>query len=215
VLLPASPSYAQSPPPSAAAPAPLPTPGFMPPYEVTRTVRAAGFEPLAPPLRVGATYVLRATDFRGILMRVVVDARSGAIRAANRIVSPTEPYGPIGMVAPPYGMPAPYGALPDADGVAMAPDEGALPPSPLAPGRGPPPRPSVHPAGPYPAVLAPPLPRPRPADLAARESKAAGKPVERPPVSPDAQPSATATAPPPPVSPPAASKRPPPPPINE
>ena len=47
----------------------------MPPYEVTKLVRSAGFDPLAPPLREGSTYVLRATDFRGILMRVVVDAQ--------------------------------------------------------------------------------------------------------------------------------------------
>ncbi|HXW42133.1 MAG TPA: hypothetical protein VEK75_13070, partial [Xanthobacteraceae bacterium] len=47
-----------------------PPPGFVPPYEVMRTVRAAGFDPLALPLREGTTYVVRATDFRGILMRV-------------------------------------------------------------------------------------------------------------------------------------------------
>ena len=68
------------------AAAPPPLPGFMPAFEITRIVRAAGFDPLAPPLREGTTYVIRATDFRGILMRVVVDARSGAVRAVNRIV---------------------------------------------------------------------------------------------------------------------------------
>ena len=78
MLLAIAPGRAQSPPP---------LPGFVPPYEITRIVRTAGFDPLAPPLREGTTYVLRATDFRGILMRVVVDARSGAIRAVNRIVS--------------------------------------------------------------------------------------------------------------------------------
>ena len=51
-----------------------------------RTLRSAGFDPLAPPLREGATYVARATDYRGILMRVVLDARTGAIRDANRII---------------------------------------------------------------------------------------------------------------------------------
>lgn len=72
-----------------------------------RTVRAAGLRPLEPPLREGRTYVLRATDYRGILMHVVLDARTGAIRDVTRIV------GPGGMVPPggpgPYG-PAPYGA---------------------------------------------------------------------------------------------------------
>ena len=51
-----------------------------------RTLRSAGFDPLAPPLREGTIYVARATDYRGILMRVVLDARTGAIRDANRIV---------------------------------------------------------------------------------------------------------------------------------
>ncbi len=111
LMLTAVPSRAEPPPVSAAAP--LPVPGFLPPYEVTRIVRSAGFDPLAPPLREGATYVLRATDFRGILMRVVVDGHSGAIRAVNRIVAATDyqvemmpPYG-----APPYG-PRPYGSQP-------------------------------------------------------------------------------------------------------
>jgi hypothetical protein len=37
---------------------------------------------------------VRAIDFRGVAMRVVVDARSGAIRDANRIVSGPGLYGP-------------------------------------------------------------------------------------------------------------------------
>jgi len=80
----------------------------VPPYEILRTVRAAGFEPLAPALREGTTYVVRAIDFRGIPMRVSVDARSGAIREANRIVSGPGLYGPYlpGPYAPAY-----YGRL--------------------------------------------------------------------------------------------------------
>ncbi|MGB6935932.1 MAG: hypothetical protein WBE14_04320, partial [Xanthobacteraceae bacterium] len=75
----------------------------MPPYEIARNVRRAGFDPLAPPMREGATYVVRATDFRGILMRVVVDAHSGAIRDVNRIVPGPGSYGQqVGMM--PYGM---------------------------------------------------------------------------------------------------------------
>jgi hypothetical protein len=82
--------------------------GFVPPYEILRTLRAAGFEPLAPPLRQGTTYVVRALDFRGIPMRVVVDAHSGAIRDANRIVAGPGLYGPYmpGPYAPAY-----YGRL--------------------------------------------------------------------------------------------------------
>src|SRR6202167_1841011 len=73
--------------------APPPVAGFVPPYEIMRTLRSAGFDPLAPPLREGATYVARATDYRGILMRVVLDARTGAIRDANRIVPGPAAYG--------------------------------------------------------------------------------------------------------------------------
>ena len=66
--------------------APPPAPGFAPPNQIMRTLRSAGFDPLALPMREGAIYVARATDYRGILMRVVLDARTGAIRDANRIV---------------------------------------------------------------------------------------------------------------------------------
>ena len=100
-LLSAVSSFAQS------SPSPsLSTPlrGFVPPYEILRTLRAAGFQPLAPPLREGTAYVVRALDFRGVPMRVVVDAHSGAIRDANRIVAGPGLYGPY--MPGPY---APYG----------------------------------------------------------------------------------------------------------
>ncbi len=186
----------------------------MPPYEVTKLVRSAGFDPLAPPLREGSTYVLRATDFRGILMRVVVDAHSGAFRAVNRIVSGPGPYGPIGMAPPPpYGMPPPYDMPPPygarqaygpPDGPEMMPDEEALAPPPL-----PFPPPAMRPGG-HPSASVPPLPRPRPAELAARDTKAGVKPGETPAANPEAGPGATAIAPAP-----VAQKKPQPPPINE
>ena len=94
--------------PDSPANAQTPVTGFVPPYEIVRAVRAAGFDPLAPPLREGTTYVLRATDFRGILMRVVVDARTGAIRDANRIVPGPGLYGPGGYPPGSYG-PGGYG----------------------------------------------------------------------------------------------------------
>ena len=65
---------------------------------------------MAPPLREDATYVLRATDFRGILMRVVIDARTGAIRDANRIVPGPGSDAQLGMM-PPYEA-APDDAVP-------------------------------------------------------------------------------------------------------
>ena len=169
-------------PAAAQAPQTLPPlPGFVPPYEISRIVRSAGFDPLAPPLREGATYVVRAVDFRGTLMRVVVDGRSGAIRAVNRIVAATEAYDPMEMLAPPpYGAPPSYAERPpEFSPPRMVPYEQSAAPAAmptLAPS--PAPLPTVHP------VVAgfPPLPRPRPAELASRkaadESKSAiGKPA--------------------------------------
>jgi hypothetical protein len=102
-------------------------------------------------------------DFRGILMRVVVDARSGAIRAVNRIVA-----GP-GFYGPPIGMAAPYG-FPDGYGLGMAPgDEIVVPPTPpMPPFVG---RTAVHP------IITPPLPRPRPAALASHRPADEMKPA--------------------------------------
>jgi hypothetical protein len=179
---------------------PPPAPGFVPPYEILRTVRAAGFDPLAPPLREGTTYVLRATDYRGILMRVVIDARTGAIRDANRIVPgpgayPSAAYGQIGPYGPPsYGAP-PYDGGPPVYGIPVrgdlytSDDDDAtpsfVPTRPLA----------AHPAQHANVTILPPLPRPRPADLASEKSAAATKPVLPADVKPDSIPDATATKP--------------------
>jgi hypothetical protein len=154
----------------------------VPPYEILRTVRAAGFDPLVPPLREGTSYVVRAIDFRGVAMRVVVDARSGAIRDANRIVSGPGLYGPY---APGPYPPAPYGRfgppryLAPADEVAAygrPPYVGAseVPLSDRDELRGLAPARSQHSAG---ANLVPslvPLPRPRPAGLSAGFAAAGG-----------------------------------------
>lgn len=202
-------------PPSQASPSgPLPLPGFMPPYEVVRIVRSAGFDPLAPPLREGTTYVLRATDFRGILMRVVVDAHSGAIRAVNRIVAGPGRYGQYGMLSPPdapppYYAPPPYAppsygapelSAPDqaSDGQDMVPDDqnAALPPPPesIAP------PPAAHSASGTILPASPPLPRPRPAELAARKAAAdtakSGKTIREPAPAPPAPAKPSPPAPP-------------------
>lgn len=173
-----------SPPPVIAAPQPRPVTGFVSSYAILRTARAAGFEPLAPPLRDGTIYVLRATDFRGILMRVVLDARTGAIRDATRIVPAdadeyevSTPYGGAPYVSPPYvpppyeppyesyGAPAEY----DAPRLQMPPDEGA-PPVLI--------RPHAMPATMHAGLhsLSPPLPHPRPAELVTQKSEKAGLP---------------------------------------
>jgi hypothetical protein len=136
-------------------------PGFVPPYEIARIARSAGFDPLAPPLREGTTYVLRATDFRGILMRVVIDARTGAIRDVNRIVPGPGRYGQF------YGPPSLYDPS-DFDAPAIVRGEPDMEP---ALGRPTLPRATAH------AVPeTPPLPRPRPAALVARKDLDRAKP---------------------------------------
>lgn len=166
----AVPGFAQSSPsPSLSVQTPLR--GFVPPYEILRTVRAAGFEPLAPPLREGTTYVVRAIDFRGVALRVVVDARSGAIRDANRIVSGPGLYGPY--VPGPYA-PAFYGRL-------AAP----YPSNDIEPGYGRPPHVGISEPAPgdrhSPGLGFVPLPRPRPASLAVTNATEK-KPIARPDV---------------------------------
>ena len=180
---PASPRTAGPPPPP---PPPPPAPGFVSTYEIVRTLRSAGFDPLAPPLREGTIYVARATDYRGILMRVVLDARTGAIRDANRIVpGPGNYAGPYGggyypglygpdPYAPdPYG-PGPYGPAPGGYGrVGMMPPSYRQAPQSIVPSAPAAVKPSV--AGVSAAI--PPLPRPRPPELASRKPADDAKPA--------------------------------------
>ena len=177
--------------PGQSPPSPVRSPplrGFVPPYEILRTVRAAGFEPLAPPLREGTTYVVRAIDFRGVAMRVVVDARSGAIRDANRIVSGPGLYGPY--VPGPYG-PVVYRRL--------APPP--YPPDDIEAGYGQPPYVGTTALAPgdrhFPGLSLVPLPRPRPGSLAttsaAAATSAAPSPNEK---KPGARPDVATSAPP-------------------
>jgi hypothetical protein len=190
LALAAVPSRAQTP-AAASAPSPsLATPsfiGFVSPYEIVHTLHAAGFNPLAPPLREGTTYVVRATDFRGMLMRVVVDARTGAIRDANRIVPGPGRYGTVS--SDPASMDAALPA-PGED------DDGGLPAPAVRSSFGT--RLPNHP--PVPAV---PLPRPRPAAFTSRKPDGGVGPAGMPAAS--AVNSAVITADPPPE--PAAPKK--------
>ena len=52
---------------------------LLPPYEITTSVRSMGLEPISPPVRRGARYVLRAIDGRGAEVTVAADALSGRI----------------------------------------------------------------------------------------------------------------------------------------
>ena len=146
---------------------PPPLPGFLSPYEASRIVRSAGFDLVSPPLREGPTYVLRAIDFRGALMRVVVDARSGALRAVNRIVANPDTFGPVGMVPQPELGPVPYGPAELSNRESAPSKEIVMPPAPASASAD--------------AVSLPlfteqvPLPRPRPAELGARKGADEGK----------------------------------------
>jgi hypothetical protein len=165
-LFAAAPGRAQVPaPPPATPPVTQPVTGFVSSYEITRIARSAGFDPLAPPLREGTIYVLRATDYRGILMRVVIDAHTGAIRDANRIVPGPGRYGQF------YGAPSLYDPADLAEPV-MGPSPADMEPPPL--------RPLVpHTATRTALPEIPPLPRPRPAALASRKPLDDGNPAAK------------------------------------
>jgi hypothetical protein len=161
-LFAAAPGRAQVPaPPPAAPPVVQPVTGFVSSYEITRIARSAGFDPLAPPLREGTIYVLRATDYRGILMRVVIDARTGAIRDANRIVPGPGRYGQF------YSAPSLYDPADLAEPV-MVPSTAEME-RPLVP----------HGATRSALPEIPPLPRPRPAALASRKPLDDGNPAAK------------------------------------
>jgi hypothetical protein len=155
---------------AAASPVTQPVTGFVSSYEITRIARSAGFDPLAPPLREGTIYVLRATDYRGILMRVVIDAHTGAIRDANRIVPGPGRYGQF------YGAPSLYDPA-DLEAPTIVPSAAEMEPGPVRPMA---PRSASRSAMPE----IPPLPRPRPAALASRKSFDDANPKAQPIVDP-------------------------------
>ena len=234
LLLTAASGHAQSPPPDLMSiPDLAPLPGLVPPYEINKIIRAAGFSPLAPPRREGTTYVLRAIDHREILMRIVVDARSGAIRAVNRMV-PAKPNGLVGMMPPSFGGRGAYGSLsglppddprPDPSSYELPPrqppsgpqphdavPDHATPPdiggSPVQADLSRPPLPMTHPS----THLAPqgvqPLPRPRPSELTMQKAKPPGKVPKAPAVKPNTAPAAASAPPAVPYHAPMTAKKP-------
>jgi len=190
---------------------PKPVTGFVSTYEIMRTVRAAGFDPLVPPLREGTTYVLRATDFRGILMRVVLDARTGSIRDVTRIVPAT----PIGTMPPSYGS-AGYGPPPSYSSAPYGSPAQFGAPTGMGPGGAP--GPVLQPALPAAATPArpqsPPSQRPKPTEQASQKpgSGTANGAVQAR-ANPAAKSETTATVPPGVPAP--AGNAPPVPPIND
>ncbi len=173
--------------PAAEAQAPQQAGGLVPPRAVMGIVHSNGLDPVGRPVREGATYVVRAINRRGLLMRVVVDARSGDIRAVNRIVPGPDGPGPVAM------RPAPYGPPPEFDPPPVTPDQyDDMPPARAI-------RPPVVHAPPRATAFAtPPLPRPRPANVVAdTPAPAPAPPAEIKPAVPAAAPDSSAKAPPP------------------
>ena len=194
----ALPGHAQS---QSAAPdtmaAPAPLLGFVSPDEIAKIVRAAGFTPLAPARRRGTTYELRATDYRDVLMRIVVDGRSGAVRAVNRIV-PARPEGVVGVMPPPDMGPTLYKPpasepIPSPPPAGPSPHDtaattGGIPGVPKEAKLGTPPPPVATLRGTYAAPDdAQPLPRPRPPDLTTQKARASGKVPSAAPAAPYGQ----------------------------
>jgi hypothetical protein len=62
-------------------------PGVLPPHEILTIVRSTNLEPISPPARRGAHYVLRAARGDGREVRVVVHARFGDIVAVTPVVA--------------------------------------------------------------------------------------------------------------------------------
>jgi hypothetical protein len=163
ILVPVASAEAQTPPPGG---------GLVPPRAIVAIVHSNGLDPVGAPTREGPTYVVRAVNRRGLLMRVVVDARSGQIRAVNQIVPGPGSPGPIAM------RPQPYGPPPEFEPAPVMPDGSDDMPAilPVHP-------PVVHaPARPAASAKHPPLPRPRPANVAVVAKPVLAKPVLAKPV---------------------------------
>lgn len=134
-----------------------PAESVVPPAGITRIVRSSGLNPLGPPVRQRSIYVLRATNARGLQVSVIVDAHDGRMLAVGPVI-PGPRGGRVGTYGPP---PSGYAAVtpqrqpgtPSRE----ADDEAAYA---LSPGARAP-------------AMAPPLPRPRPANLAAEKDDAA------------------------------------------
>jgi len=82
----------------------------LPPYEINTIVRSMGLDPLTHPQRRGPYYVLDAVDPRGFEVRVVADARIGAVISVTPAAPARYNANPRIIHVPP---PATVGALPD------------------------------------------------------------------------------------------------------
>jgi len=91
----------------------------LPPWQIMRVVRAAGFSPLSAPVRRGPNYVITAVGRNGGYVRVVINAYEGEIVGVQPV-----------MAARPYGAPPPYDPR---MGGAVPPRSYDEPPSPYGP----------------------------------------------------------------------------------
>jgi hypothetical protein len=154
---------------------------LIPPYRIAMVVRSAGLFPVAPAVRQGPNYVVRAVDRYGTPMRVWVDGYYGQILAARRLASlyPRETMAPrFDRHADPTDV-GPYGVPP-----------GARPPAPVGQRPGGAAIPNVRhngsdtavttvvPERAGPAVAPAPIPRAKPSPGAS--AAAAVKPVPEP-----------------------------------
>jgi hypothetical protein len=196
---------------SAQSMAPGPAYGGLPPNRIAAIARAAGFDPLFRPMRLGSTYVLRALDRNDLEYRLVIDAYTGrtiSVRATGARGGPG--YGPQG--GPVYGRI--FGPADEQyddryrDGGPLPP-RAAPHPRPVAPqtakttpaAPAPPAEPTA--AQPSPQSTQQPLPRPRPyvmestSSIPADAPKAAPQPT--PPPAPPQAPAPPAAIPAPPA----------------
>jgi hypothetical protein len=88
----------------------MPAERGLPSYDVATMLRSMDLNPVAPPMRRGPNYVVRATDRYGNLLRVVIDARVGEIVRMRPVHRPrmVDYSPPPGFVSPaPYAAPYP------------------------------------------------------------------------------------------------------------
>lgn len=129
------------------APSPYGSEGIGP-YEIASIVRSANLQPISRPWRNGANFMMRATNARGEVVNVLVDAYRGRIlRIALADMPPV-----ARMPADPRG----DGATPEYDA-----DGNLLPPRPVPNAQRPP---AEHNRTAAVTPVHPPMPRPRPAD---------------------------------------------------
>jgi hypothetical protein len=138
------------------------------PYEVAAIVRSANLQPISRPWRNGANFMVRATNARGEVVNVLIDAYRG--RILRIALAETAP---IARVSPD----------PRVDGTASEYDEDGnpLPPRPVPNAQ----RPAIeHNRTAAVTPVHPPMPRPRPAD--APSPVVATKPAPDAPAAPAA-----------------------------